>query len=137
MLLGSLSACGPKPPPNLCEDNTNCLRGPARALKAIDGDTYEVERQRIRLIGWDSPETAPHAKCEAEAALGLKVDTEVAKLISNAETVQILPKGVDEYRRTRAHIFLDGTSIGYLLSRKGLAKSWNEDKGEAQPDWCN
>ena len=70
----SLTACGasdlPPKPANLCEDaSTRCVNAPVRDVLAVDGDTFElqrltdrgIERIRLRLIGWDSPETGDSA----------------------------------------------------------------------------
>tara|TARA_Y100000052_G_scaffold6524_2_gene6296 strand:+ start:17154 stop:17669 length:516 start_codon:yes stop_codon:yes gene_type:complete len=137
MVLCLLSACsGTGAPPNLCDDNPDCLAGSARAMRAVDGDTYEINGQRIRLMGWDSPETAPAAACLKESDLGVKTELEVRRMFRDGDRVQILVKGRDEYGRSRAHIYLDGEHVGYTLSRKGLAREWREDRGDARPDWC-
>ena len=136
-LLSFLAACGSDAPVNLCEDNPDCLAGPARAVRAIDGDTYEIQGRRLRLIGWDSPESSPHADCIEEGDLGTRSELKVRELFREADRVQVLVRGVDEFGRPRAHIYLDGQSVGYLLSKEGLAKAWNEDRGEPKPNWCS
>lgn len=133
-----IASCGaPSAPPNLCDDNPECLAGPARAVKPIDGDTFEINSQRVRLMGWDSPETGNASSCIEESDLGVRTQLEIRELFQNGDQVQILAKGRDEYGRARAHIYLDGEHVGQLLAKKGLAKEWREDRGDAKPDWCN
>lgn len=134
---GLLSACSAGAPPNLCDGNAECLAGTARVVLPVDGDTYEINGKRIRLMGWDSPETSPNAACLEESDLGVRTIIEVKRLFAEGSQIQILLKGLDEYGRARAHIYLDGQHVGYLLSQKGYAKEWAEDRGDAKPDWCN
>ena len=39
---------------------------PAAEVRVIDGDTFALGRERIRILGIDAPETANRARCEAE-----------------------------------------------------------------------
>ena len=147
LILG-LSACGAsgpsyEKPPNLCEtEGTRCVSAPVRDLLAVDGDTFELrrlnasggeERVRIRLIGWDSPETGDAAQCAAEAALGREVEARAGALFKAGKRVSFLPDGTDRYGRVRAHVYLDGTHIGWQLAQDGLARPVDEGQ---QVSWC-
>ncbi|MEM7639533.1 MAG: thermonuclease family protein [Pseudomonadota bacterium] len=144
----TLSACGagnlPEKPANLCEQaNAQCVTAPVRDVVAVDGDTFElqrlgdrgVERIRLRLIGWDSPETGSSAGCAAEDALGQKVEARARVLFEQGQTLTFKPEGTDRFGRTRAHVYLDGTHIGWLLAKDGLSKPWLTET--VKPTWCD
>lgn len=130
-------------PENLCEaDGNTCVSAPVRDLLAVDGDTFELrrlsarggeERIRLRLIGWDSPEAGDAANCEAEAELGRAVESRARALFSQGNKVTFLADGTDRYGRIRAHVYLDGVHVGWLLSKDGLARPLGAG---AQADWC-
>ncbi len=138
-----LAACGgqqggPKPV-NLCEEaGSRCVSAPVRDVIAVDGDTFELQRIdqriRLRLIGWDSPETGNSAGCPAEDALGQKVEARAKALFANGKTLTFKPEGTDRFGRTRAHVYLDGTHIGWLLAQDGLSKPWLSET--VKPAWC-
>lgn len=140
------ASCGQDPvgpePTNLCEGQSGCISASTRDLSAVDGDTFELsrltvdgtQRIRLRLIGWDSPETGDAANCPAEQALGEKVEIRARELFTAGQTITFKPEGTDRFGRAQAHIYLDGTHIGWLLAREGLAKPW--PSGEPRPDWC-
>ncbi|GGB63110.1 thermonuclease family protein [Henriciella pelagia] len=141
-----LAACnsgGYEQPPNLCEAaGTRCVSVPVRDLLAVDGDTFELrrlsasggeQRVRLRLIGWDSPETGDAAQCPEENALGQKTEARAREMFAEGSKVTFLPEGTDQYGRTRAHVYLDGVHIGWLLSKDGLAQPLEEGR---QVDWC-
>lgn len=138
----SRDAAGPEPA-NLCDGQSGCISASTRDLSAVDGDTFELtrltvdgtQRIRLRLIGWDSPETGDAANCDAEQALGEEVESRARALFSAGQTITFKPEGTDRFGRAQAHIYLDGTHIGWLLAREGLAKPW--PSGEPRPDWCN
>ena len=142
-----LAACSqsdlPPEPENLCEaPNARCVSAPVRDVLAVDGDTFELqrltdrgsERIRLRLIGWDSPETGNGAACPAEDTLGQKVETRAKELFEAAQTLTFKPEGNDRFGRIRAHVYLDGTHIGWLLAKDGLSKPWLSET--VKPTWC-
>ncbi|HIK63927.1 MAG TPA: thermonuclease family protein [Henriciella marina] len=142
-----LAGCGGAPsyeePANLCEsEGARCVSASVRDLLAVDGDTFELrrlsgsgreERVRLRLIGWDSPETGDAAGCPEEDALGRKTEARARELFEAGSKVTFLPEGQDRYGRLRAHVYLDGDHIGWLLSRDGLARPL---EAGMQVDWC-
>jgi len=143
----SLGACGisdlPPKPINLCaEVGARCVSAPVRDVLAVDGDTFELqrltdrgtERIRLRLIGWDSPETGDSAGCAAEAELGQRVEAYAKDLFAESQTLTFKPEGIDRFGRTRAHVYLDGTHIGWLLAKQGLSKPWLSET--VKPTWC-
>jgi endonuclease YncB( thermonuclease family) len=81
----------------------------------------------------DSPETGDAAACAAEDALGQKTEARARELFEAGRKVTFLPEGQDRYGRLRAHVYLDGDHVGWLLSRDGLARPQEEG---GQVDWC-
>lgn len=139
-----LAACSasdlPAQPPNLCEQpGAGCVSAPVRDVIAVDGDTFELQRLdgrvRLRLIGWDSPETGDSAGCAAEEALGQTVEARAKALFADAKTLTFKPEGTDRFGRTRAHVYLDGTHIGWLLAQDGLSAPWPSET--VKPNWCD
>ncbi len=134
----------PPEPENLCETpGARCVSAPVRDVLAVDGDTFELqrltdrgtERIRLRLIGWDSPETGNSAECAAEQSLGEQVEARARALFEDAQTLTFKPEGNDRFGRTRAHVYLDGTHIGWLLAKDGLSKPWLSET--VKPTWCD
>ena len=139
--LALLTACAQSDqPPNLCEAaGARCVSAPVRDVIAVDGDTFELQRLdgnvRLRLIGWDSPETGESAGCPEEDALGQKVEARAKELFADGKTLTFKPEGMDRFGRTRAHVYLDGTHIGWLLAQDGLSAPWPTET--VKPRWCD
>ena len=116
-----------------------CVSAPVRDVLAVDGDTFELQRLdgriRLRLIGWDSPETGNSAECAAEDALGQQVEARARALFADAKTLTFKPEGTDRFGRTRAHVYLDDVHIGWLLAQDGLSKPWLTET--VKPTWCD
>lgn len=116
MLLESLalSICAPGP-------RDNCV---------VDGDTFWVAGEKVRIENIDAPET-DQAKCSAERELGERAKHRLVTLL-NAGTPQIKRTGSDRYGRTLARVMVDGRDVGGQLVREGLARPY---AGGRQP-WC-
>ena len=135
MFLG-LVACGGGAPPNLCDEGRACTRTGPGELIAVDGDTYEYRNTRLRLRDWDSPESAPHAKCAKEAEAGAEAERRAYDLVNGAQVIEVLTYGRDSYGRMQVEIYLDGVPVGYLLQQEGLAAAWDSVTDARRPDWC-
>ena len=105
---------------------------PAQGVRVTcvhDGDSFIIERERIRIADIDTPEL--NGQCPAERALALRARDRMRDLL-NAEDFEIRRTGQDRYGRTLAIIINSRGSIGNQLVREGLARTWN---GRREP-WC-
>lgn len=99
----------------------------------IDGDTIVVRGEHIRLEGINAPELK--GKCRAETVRALRAQSRLMELLKNAK-VGIDRNGFDRYRRTLASVTADGSSVGDVLMREGLARKWVQTyNGQTEP-WC-
>ena len=134
LLVTTLTACSDT---DICEENgQDCLRVPASQIIAVDGDTYQVAGKRLRLAGWDSPETGSSANCRAEHDLGLRAEAQAKLFIGTGKTAVLELLGEDQYQREVARIWLDGTDIGKMLEMDGLAAPIHKDEISGKADWC-
>jgi len=97
----------------------------------IDGDTIELQGQRIRLWGIDAPEgrqtcqrRGSDYRCGQEAANAL--DRHI-----NARPVVCMQQDVDRYGRVVARCSVGGSDLGAWLVRRGLAIRYPEYAGRA------
>lgn len=112
--------------------------------RVIDGDTVEIAvpwlpaplppKLSIRVLGVDTPEKAPRAKCEAEAAKAKQASEFTRSAVQLANTTDIQIKTWDKYGgRVLGDVLLDGHSLADMLIEAGLARPY---KGEAKSSWC-
>ena len=88
----------------------NVAKGKARI---IDGDTIEINKEKIRFGGINSPE-------RNEVGYKLAKDKLSEKII-NKTLVCIREKNKDRYSRTVAECFVNGESISSFMVKKGYA----------------
>jgi endonuclease YncB( thermonuclease family) len=102
---------------------TNCV---------VDGDTFWISGEKIRVADIDAPETHP-SRCEREADLGSQATLRLQALL-NAGPVQLetIDRDTDRYGRKLRIVMRDGQSLGAMLVSEGLARRWD---GARHP-WC-
>lgn len=115
-----------------------------KVTRVIDGDTVEIAvgflpeplppKLSVRILGVDTPEKAPRAKCEAEAEKAKQASAFTKAAVTNAREVEVQLEEWDKYGgRVLGHIILDGQSLSDMLIHVGLARPY---QGEAKSSWC-
>ena len=123
---------------------TPALSTPYEITRVIDGDTVEIAvdflpsplppRLSIRVMGVDTPEKAPRAQCDAEAALARKASAFTKDAVANALEIDIKILKWDKYGgRVLGEVYLDHQSLAESLVSAGLARHY---KGDAKQSWC-
>ena len=116
-----------------------------KVTRVLDGDTVEFEAKflpaelgdklKIRVLGVDTPEKAPRAQCEKEAAAGLAATNFTKNAIANAKSIQIELKEWDKFGgRVLGDVIVDGQKLSELLIKNNLARPYF---GEKKASWCN
>lgn len=106
--------------------------GPTASLRVVDGDTFWLGGDKIRIADIDTPEVA--ARCPEEAALAGRATRRLETLLREApfELAQVGGRDVDRYGRKLRIVTRGGRSIGDQLVAEGLARTWS---GRREP-WC-
>ncbi|UOF80291.1 nuclease-like protein [Caudoviricetes sp.] len=112
--------------------------------RVIDGDTVEIAvdflpsplppKLSIRVLGVDTPEKAPRAKCDAEAAKAKMASEFTKSAVQMATVVDVQIKEWDKYGgRVLGEIYLDSKNLAEMLIAADLARPY---KGDAKSSWC-
>lgn len=101
-----------------------------------DGDTVELKcpqgKRTARLVGFDTPETKDPG-CAAEKALGDKATARLRQIVDGAE-ITMRHDGHDKYGRELVRMSADGSDVGKVLIREGLAVAYFAG---ARINWCD
>ena len=123
---------------------TPAFSAPYEITRVIDGDTVEIAvdflpsplppKLSIRVMGIDTPEKAPRAQCDAEAALAKKATAFTKSAVANATEIEVVILKWDKYGgRVLGEVYLDHQSLAESLVSAGLARHY---KGDAKQSWC-
>ncbi|WP_421702394.1 thermonuclease family protein [Aliiroseovarius sp.] len=98
----------------------------------VDGDTIWLRGEKIRLMGFDTPEPQTNI-CggERERRLARKASARLVELLSENQ-FSVERHGADKYGRTLAVIRVRGRNVGEILIEEGLARRYPDG-----PEfWC-
>jgi len=103
---------------------TNCV---------VDGDTIWLDGEKIRIADIDVPETHP-PRCDREAELGNRATRRMQELVNAGpfSVSMIGRRDTDRHGRSLRVLKRHGQSLGDILVREGLARTWT---GRREP-WC-
>lgn len=93
----------------------------------IDGDTFEMRGQRIRLHGVDAPEAAQ--TCKRANGESWNCGQAAASALRNkirTQTVSCQPTDIDQYQRTVAICSVDGEDLNAWLVSQGWASAYRQ-----------
>lgn len=99
----------------------------------IDGDTFYLGGEKIRIADIDAPETGG-AQCDHEAELGARATARLRELLNEGpfELRGYKSRDKDRYGRKLRVVLRGGKSLGDTLIEEGLARRWS---GRRRP-WC-
>ena len=95
-------------------------------LKVVDGDTINLNGEKIRFIGIDSPELKQTCLKEGIQDLcGVTAKQILIDKIGNNK-VECISEGKDQYKRTLAECFVNNMSLSSYLVRNGYAFAYRK-----------
>lgn len=110
---------------------TLCSGGP-RVTCVVDGDTFWLEGEKIRIADINAPETV-QAGCPLEAAKGHRAKLRLVELL-NAGEIELVAaeRERDRFGRLLRTVRMSGRNVGAVLIAEGLAEPWRGRRS----DWC-
>lgn len=95
----------------------------------LDGDTFEVAGEQVRLIGIDGPEGEQMCRADGyDWPCGQIATAEVYRLVGG-QSVSCEVYGRDRWSRALAECFKDGESINAGIVRAGWTLAWYPEPG--------
>lgn len=104
-------------------------------IRVTDGDTIRVDGERVRLLGFDTPETGDDtARCDEERVWGERAKARLKQLLGSGEIDIAYSGRRDRYGRQLAAVSVNGEDVGATLIRERLAVAYH-GRGPKM-DWC-
>lgn len=83
-------------------------------IRLIDGDTFAYGMERIRIRGFNAPETSESGGFEA---------TQRMDLLLHEGPVTVVPQALDVYKRVVADVYVNDRNVAEVMVEEGYAKS--------------
>ena len=98
----------------------------SQELKVVDGDTINLNGEKIRFTGIDTPELKQTCtKQGIKNYCGLSAKKILIDKIDN-KTIECISEGKDQYKRTLAECFINNESLSRHLVRSGYAFAYRK-----------
>ena len=107
------------------------LSGQARV---VDGDTFAIAGERIRLNGIDAPETRQTCTRDGRPWACGRAATQAMRQLVGRNPVRCEVSGIDKYGRAIAACFAAGRDLQQQLVRQGLALAYRKYSTRYVPD---
>jgi endonuclease YncB( thermonuclease family) len=109
-----------------------CGAGP-RINCVVDGDTFWLDGEKIRIANIDTPEIHP-SRCAREEQLGQAAKQRLLELLNAGDfALQTGTRDVDIHGRQLRTVSRGASDFGETLISEGLARRWD---GHRRP-WCD
>jgi micrococcal nuclease len=120
-----------KPAPN--SPRFSICASPTRFTCVVDGDTFWLNGEKIRIADIDTPEVG-QPKCRSEYEAGKLATGRLRDLLNKGpfELVPIAGRDRDRHGRLLRVVVRKGRSLGDQLVAEGHARTWS---GRREP-WC-
>jgi len=98
----------------------------------VDGDTFWIEGQKVRIAGIDAPETH-EPRCASELELGNEATEKLRALLNSGRvTMTGIDRDRDRYGRLLRNVAVNGQDVGEAMVAAGVAREY---AGGRRP-WC-
>ena len=106
--------------------------GPVRVNCVVDGDTFWMDGEKIRIADLNAPEISS-PECASEARLGARAtDALIVQLNAGPFALERIDRDEDRYGRKLRRVTRGGESVGEAMVGAGVARWY----GEGRRWWC-
>lgn len=106
--------------------------GPVRVNCVVDGDTFWMDGEKIRIADLNAPEISS-PRCASEARLGARAtDALIVQLNAGPFALEPIDRDEDRYGRKLRRVTRGGESVGEAMVEAGVARWY----GVGRRSWC-
>ena len=122
---------GNRPPERAHARFARCS-GPVRVNCVVDGDTFWMDGEKIRIADLNAPEVSS-PRCTSEARLGARAtDALIVQLNAGPFALETIDRNEDRYGRKLRRVTRGVESVGEAMVGAGVARWY----GEGRREWC-
>ncbi|NTF16486.1 thermonuclease family protein [Agrobacterium tumefaciens] len=125
------SAASAQQPNSSSEAFSICGNG-QRITCVVDGDTFWLRGEKIRIADIDTPELSP-PRCRRERERGLAAKQRLLEILNSGPlSFKVGARDEDRFGRKLRIVYRDQRSVGDILVAEGLARKWQGSRRS----WC-